>query len=127
MKENEFLCPYCRGYLKPVERIILSARKEDGRRGMILFNPKLGEYDIIFHKSLGLEEGEKVDILCPLCHANLTDHSVEGNLAKIVMIDPNGEQSCIYFSEIVGKKTTYRITKDKKVESFGHSGEAPKF
>lgn len=134
MKQNDFLCPYCRGHLKPHNKIILSGRKKDGTRGMILFNPKLGEYDILYHPSLQLEEGEHVDILCPLCHANLTDYTIDKNLAKIIMVDPKGNEFDIYFSEIVGMKCTYKIKGDK-VEAFGEDadqyrnfwGETPRY
>jgi hypothetical protein len=123
MKENDFLCPYCRGYLKPHNKIILSGRKDSGSRGIILFNPQLGEYDILHHDTFSLEEGEHLDILCPLCHANLTDQTISKNLARIKMIDTSGKEFDIYFSEIVGMKCTYKISEDKKVESYGEDAE----
>jgi hypothetical protein len=134
MKQNNFICPYCRGQLKPHNKIILSCRKKDGTRGMILFNPKLGEYDILYHPSLKLEEGEHVDILCPLCHANLTDNTISRNLAKIMMVDQKENEFDIYFSEIVGMKCTYKIKGDK-VEAYGEDadeyrnfwGETPRY
>jgi len=36
MKENHFLCPTCRGQLIPNNKIVLSAQKENGERGLIL-------------------------------------------------------------------------------------------
>ncbi len=136
MKENDFLCPYCRGQLKPHNKVILSGRNESGKRGMLLFNPQLGQYDIIHHGTFTLREGEHMDILCPLCHANLTDQSIDKNLARIKMIDTKGKEFDIYFSEIVGLKCTYKISSDKKeVESFGEDadeyrnywGESPRY
>lgn len=119
----EFLCPYCKGHLKANTKIILSARKRDGSRGIILFNPKLGAYDIIKHRTFRLEQGEQLDILCPLCHANLTDHTVSNNLAKILMIDENGTECSIYFSEIVGEKCTFKISQGS-IESYGDDADA---
>lgn len=135
MKENDFLCPYCRGQLKPHNKIILSARKETGKRGLILFSPRLGEYDLLFHDTFRLQDGEHVDMLCPLCHANLTDHTIHQNLARIKMIDSSGKEFDIYFSEIVGEKCTYKISSDQQMESFGEDagdygnywGAAPKY
>lgn len=118
MENNDFVCPYCRGQLKPHVKITLAARKKDGTRGMILFNPKLGEYDIYHHPSFKLVDGELLDILCPVCHANLADKTVAKNLAKILMIDEKGEEYQIYFSEIVGMKCTYQIKGDT-VEAYG--------
>jgi len=119
MKANDFLCPFCRGHLMPHTKVILSARKDSGKRGIILFNPQLGEYDVIVHHTFRLEEGEHIDMLCPLCHANLTDQTISKNLARIKMIDNSGLEYDIYFSEIVGEKCTYKISRDKKVETFG--------
>ncbi len=85
-------CPFCRGQLKPHVKITLAARKKDGTRGMILFNSKLGEYDIYHQLLFKLVDGEFLDILCPVCHANLTDKTVDKNLAKVLMIDENGEE-----------------------------------
>lgn len=118
MQKSEFKCPYCNGQLKAHTKIILSARKPNGQRGIILFSPKLGEYEIIKHDTFKLEEGEHLDMLCPLCHANLTDQTVDKNLAKILMIDDKGDEYQIYFSEIVGKRCTYQI-RGKKVQAFG--------
>ena len=122
MDNNDFLCPYCRGHLKPNVKIILSARKNDGTRGIVLFNPQLGKYDVINHTTFPLVEGELLDILCPLCHANLTDQSISKNLAKILMIDPKGIEYDIYFSEVVGMKCTYKI-QGEEVEAFGEDAE----
>ena len=122
MDSNDFLCPYCRGQLKPHVKIILSARKANGKRGMLLFNPKLGEYDIINHEGFSLDGGEHLDILCPLCHANLTDQTISKNLAKVLMINERGDEFDIYFSEIVGMKCTYKIKGDK-VEAFGEDAD----
>jgi hypothetical protein len=119
MKANDFLCPYCRGHLMPHTKVILSARKNSGQRGLILFNPKLGEYDVLVHHTFKLSEGEHLDMLCPLCHANLTDHTLSKNLARIKMIDSAGMEYDIYFSEIFGEKCTYKISKDKKIETYG--------
>ena len=123
MIANDFLCPYCRGHLKPHNKVVLSARKNSGKRGIILFNPQLGEYDILFHHTFRLENGEHLDILCPLCHANLTDQTISKNLARIKMIDNAGEEYDIYFSEIFGEKCTYKISRDKKVQSFGEDAQ----
>jgi hypothetical protein len=134
MENNEFKCPYCDGHLKANTKIILSARKDNGKRGLILFNPQLGEYDILKHDTFELSEGEHLDILCPLCHANLTDTTIDQNLAKILMLDETGNEYQVYFSEIVGMKCTYKIH-GKKVEAFGEDaaqylnywGETPRY
>ena len=135
MKANDFLCPYCRGHLMPHTKVILAARKESGQRGIILFNPKLGDYEVLVHHTFRLREGEHIDMLCPLCHANLTDQTISHNLAKIKMIDSNGKEFDIYFSEVYGEKCTYKISGDKQVEKYGEDagdyknfwGEGPRY
>jgi len=134
MENQDFICPYCRGQLKPNVKITLSARKKDGNRGMILLSPKLGEYDILHHPGFTIDEGEHLDLLCPVCHANLTDHSIHKNLAKIIMLDEKGDEYLIYFSEIMGMKCTYKVQGDK-IEAFGEDadeyrnywGETPRY
>lgn len=134
MEPHDYYCPYCKGQLKAHQKIILASRRGDGQRGLLLFNPKLGEYDILKHESYELKEGEHLDILCPLCHANLTDKTISDNLARILMSNKQGQEFHIYFSEIVGMKCTYKITGDD-IEAFGedaqqfinHWGAAPRY
>jgi len=123
MIANDFLCPYCRGHLKPHNKVVLSARKNSGKRGIILFNPQLGEYDILFHHTFRLEDGEHLDILCPLCHANLTDQTISKNLARIKMIDNTGEEYDIYFSEIFGRNA---LTRSAGIKKCNPSGKMPR-
>ncbi|MDD5508464.1 MAG: hypothetical protein PHD25_09110 [Bacteroidales bacterium] len=118
----EFLCPYCRSYLKPNTKIILSARKKDGTRGIILFNPKLGAYDILKHRTFHLNKGEHVDIHCPLCNASLTDQTVSDSLVRILMVDEDGTECAIYFSEIYGEQCTFKVS-GESVEAFGEDAD----
>jgi len=115
---NSYVCPYCRGHLKLQDQITFAAKTENGKRGLIFISPQIGDYHHVTHESFELHEGEKVQFLCPLCHANLAALSVNQNLAEIIMIDEEGVEWDIYFSEIVGEKCTYKIH-DKEVQSFG--------
>ncbi len=117
---NSYVCPYCRGHLKLQDSIIFAAKTENGKRGLILVSPKLGDYHYSSHDSFTPSEGEKVQFFCPLCHANLAALSVNQNLAEIIMIDEDSVEWDIYFSEIVGEKCTYKIH-DKQVETFGEN------
>ncbi len=116
--KNEYLCPYCRGHLKVGNNIIFSVRTKDNKRGLLLLSPELGNYRCTNHKSLNLIEGEKVETFCPICHSNLKAININRNLAEVIMVDESGEQYEIYFSEIVGEHSTYKI-QDSDVESFG--------
>lgn len=118
--ENSYLCPYCRGQLKVAEHIVFSAKTETGKRGILFLSPQLGDYHCINNDSFQLEEGEHLEILCPICHSNLTAMNVNENLAEIIMVDKNNEEFYIYFSEIVGEKCTYKIH-NKDIESYGEN------
>jgi hypothetical protein len=134
MIENNFLCPKCRSQLVPNKKIVLLAKPSSGDSGLLLLSPKLGEYTATTHAAFQLSEGDKVDIFCPVCHADLGDYKDHQNLARVIMVDARGEEYDIVFSEIIGQRCTYKIHGDK-IESFGEDaeiytnfwGEAPKY
>ena len=102
--------------------------------GLLLLSPQLGEYSATTHSAFHLNDGERVDIYCPVCHENLGDYMDHQNLARVIMVDETGKEYDIVFSEIIGQHSTYKIH-GKDVESFGEHaelytnfwGEAPKY
>ena len=118
--DNSYLCPFCRGQLKVADHIVFSAKSETGKRGILFLSPQLGDYHCVNNESFQLVEGEHLEILCPICHSNLTAIDVNRNLAEVIMVDKNNEESTIYFSEIVGEKCTYKIH-EKDIESYGEN------
>ncbi len=114
---NEFLCPECNGQLNVKGLLFFVSKAADGRDGLILLHPKLGNYSIINHKSFDISKGELMEFFCPICHKNLTS-KIDNNLALIFMIDKKHIQHYILFSKINGERCTYRITGDE-LESFG--------
>ena len=126
LQNNDFICPHCRGHLRPSEKIIFSVKTRDGKAGLLLLSPHLGEYNIEKHYTFKLSQGEHLDIYCPICHESLSSVDEHVNLAKIFMIDNGGLESEIVFSKIVGEKCTYHIKgKGKSVESYGP--DAPEY
>jgi len=87
-----------------------------------LLSPNLGEYLATTHTAFKLEDGEKVDIFCPVCHANLGDYMDHKNLARVIMVDDTAKEYDIVFSEIIGQHSTYKIHGDD-VEAFGEDAE----
>jgi hypothetical protein len=134
MKEHHFLCPKCRAQLVPNKKIVLLAKPSGRPSGLLLLSPKLGEYSADTHTAFKLKDGEKVDIFCPVCHADLGDYMDNQNLARIIMVDDNGKEYDIVFSEIIGQHSTYKIH-GEEIESFGEDaelytnfwGEAPRY
>lgn len=134
MKENNYLCPKCRAQLVPNKKIVLLAKPAEGPSGLLLLSPVLGEYSATTHSKFKLSDGERVDIFCPVCHADLGDYMDHKNLARVIMVDDDGEEYDIVFSEIIGQHSTFKIQGDD-VESYGEDaevytnfwGEAPKY
>ena len=118
MKQDEYICPKCGGFLKVNLKIIFIAQKSDGKKGLILLNPDLGDYKRITHTTMDLKDGEHLTFLCPICHSDLSANEINKNLARIIFIDKNDTEYKILFSEIQGEKCSYRICK-KEVEAFG--------
>ncbi|MFH1729056.1 MAG: hypothetical protein ABIA04_11645 [Pseudomonadota bacterium] len=114
----DYSCPHCKGHLRVNDQIIVTAKKENGTFGMLLLDPQLGDYSIVNHPSFDYEEGEKLDIHCPMCNEDLAVKGKDYNLAKIHMEDHVGTEFDIYFSTIVGEKVTYKI-KGEEMEVFG--------
>lgn len=133
--KNEFLCPYCRSYLMVSDRIIFSVRTEQGKRGIVLLSPELGNYSMTHHESLDFTEGEHIDFFCPVCHSNLGLKIISSDLAEVIMKDKEGVEYEIIFSEVAGKRFTYQLRNKKIVLSFGEDasefinfwGEYPKY
>ncbi len=117
---RDYLCPKCHGHIKVGSHIIFTVITRNQKRGIMLLSPELGDYRTIHHPSLEFQPGDRVEFLCPICHANLTASEWHHNLARIVMIDEEGNRYDVVFSEIAGEKCTYKIGNDE-IESFGEN------
>lgn len=134
MKENDFLCPQCRGQLKPNNKIVFSVKTKNGSVGLMLLSPHLGEYSVVKHKLFKLNDGEHLEVYCPICHENLGDQHEHKDLAKVLMINGEDKEYEIVFSLIVGQKCTYKVL-GEDMEPFGEDadeyfnfwGEAPTY
>ena len=117
----DYLCPHCRSFLRVWNNIIFTIRTKDyeKKQGILLLNPGLGNYNLIHHSSLKLEEGELVTFYCPVCSDDLTANEINDNLVRILMIDENGKEFDVYFSRICGEQSTFKIEKNDIIERFG--------
>jgi len=120
--KTEYLCPFCRGNLKIDNDIVFAIRTKAEQRGIIMLSPELGNYQVRKHESLLMNEGDRLETFCPMCHSNLRAINVNTNLAEVIMTDENGDEYEIYFSEIVGEHSTFKI-KDSDLESFGDDSD----
>ncbi len=130
---NEYYCPHCKASLKVDNHVILTAKGDKNKGGLVLFEPKLGDFNIISHKDFNLENNTHVDFLCPVCHKNLS--TKKENLAEILLIDSDKDEYRILFSEIIGEQATYKIKAGKVYNAFGndqnvyvnHFGTGPEY
>jgi hypothetical protein len=115
-----YLCPDCRSYLRVWNNIIFSVKScTEDKKGLLLLNPDLGNYEFISHYTLDFEEMECLDFFCPVCGSNLTAADVNTNLARIIMIDENQKRYDLYFSRLRGEHSTFKVSEDDIVEKYG--------
>ena len=83
-----YLCPDCRSYLRVWNNIIFSVKScTEDKKGLLLLNPELGNYEFISHFKLDFNEMECLDFFCPVCGSNLEATDVNKKLVRIKMID----------------------------------------
>lgn len=115
-----YLCPHCRSYLRVWKNIIVTVKSIEGKKqGLLLLDPDLGNYTYVSHPSLKFIEGEKIEFYCPVCFSNLSANEINENLVKIIMVDEQLHEYDIYFSNIAGHQTTFKIAKDNIIERHG--------
>ena len=119
MKENRFLCPKCRAELKVKNSLIFVGVNEKKEKGLILFSPELGNYQLVHTADFNFSEGEHIEFLCPVCQADLSLSNTKKHLAEVLMIDQVGDEYEIVFSEIAGNTTTIQIKDNKVVDFYG--------
>lgn len=114
---NDYKCPKCYGNLQLGQNLILSAQSEDKKGAIILLHPELGNYAADYHPDTKFDEGDKVTFYCPICHHDLTSNK-HANLSMVIMVDENGKEYDIYFSQIAGEQSTIKML-GEHVEIFG--------
>ena len=115
-----YLCKVCRGHLNVKNSIILSATNLGDRRekGLVLLNPKIGNYTKTTHPTFSIKEGVEYIYTCPICGAQLNSMKYL-HMVRILMIDETGREFNIYFSGIGGEKCTYKIRENIIEEKSG--------
>jgi transcription initiation factor IIE alpha subunit len=115
---NNYICPNCKGHLRVGNYLVFATKTENKHKGMILMSPVVGNYEYEHHEKFILNEGEKVNFYCPICHSDLTS-AVNSDYAMVHMVcEEDGAEYELYFSKLKGNKSTYLVANDT-VESFG--------
>lgn len=118
MKDNDYMCPNCKGHLNVGEYVIFATQTKKKHKGLLMLSNKVGAYEYKHHDRFKLGKGELVDFECPICQCDLTS-SKNKDYAMVHMV--GGEDNVdyeLYFSRIAGNKSTYIVANDN-VESFG--------
>lgn len=118
--EATYICPHCRSAINAGKNIVLSARVSKKNRGLVLLHEEIGNYAVSMSPSLSVEEGQIVDFFCPICRKSLNLEKGE-HLARYVRKEDDGEESYIIISRKYGERITFKVDKDKQVETFGES------
>jgi hypothetical protein len=115
-----YLCPDCRSYLRIWNNVIFRVKScTEDKKGLLLLNPELGNYEFISHPALAFKEMDCLDFFCPVCGSNLQATGVNPKLAKVIMIDEDQKEYDVYFSRLRGEQSTFKISNGDIVGKYG--------
>jgi len=113
-----YLCPHCRGAINAGNNIILSAKTTSNKVGLILLHEEIGNYTSELSSSLIVEEGEIVDLYCPVCHESL-NIPIKDSLAKYIRVAEDLKEYFIIISRKYGERITFKVDENKHIETYG--------
>lgn len=119
--KRTYSCPKCQAILNPGAKIVLRAEIE-GHRGLFLFSPQPGNYDVVIPEGFGLRDKDTVTFGCPVCGHDLTS-AREPTMAEIGFAAPAGVSGTVAFSRIAGRHATYFITQES-VKPYGEHADS---
>lgn len=118
--KRTYQCPHCRAVLNPGTKIVLRGQLA-GRRGLFLFSPTPGNYEVVVPPGVELRKRDRVDFGCPVCGEDLTSRH-EPSLAEIAFRTSSGDAGTVAFSRTWGNHETYFITREK-VSRYGENAD----
>ena len=120
-----YLCPNCKSYLRVWNNVIFTVKScQEDKKGLLLLNPNLGNYEFISHHGLEFDQMECIDFYCPVCGVDLTAKDVNKDLARILMVDENEKVYDLYFSRIRGQESTFKVSDGDIIEKYGKDSSA---
>jgi hypothetical protein len=118
--DYHYKCIKCNSFLRVRENIILKFRSDLSKKeGIILLDPRLGNYGFIVHNTVLFQKDEVVNFYCPVCHADLSAKSINPNLVHIIMIDKDNKEYDVFFSKVAGERSTFKFDKENIIEKYG--------
>ena len=116
--EFDYKCPKCKSLLNIGNKIVFSVKVKSENKGLIMFDKELGNYQVKKHDLIQYKKGEMVGFYCPICHENLAANDVNANLARVLMVDDDGDEHIVLFSKIAGEQATYKLS-GSELKAFG--------
>lgn len=105
-----YSCPRCGAVLNPSAKIVLKAHLKE-QKGLFLFSPKPGNYELFIPPGFALKEGDEVSFSCPVCGKDLT--SKRGDAWSELHFQSSPEiQGTVLFSKVYGVHATCFITEE---------------
>ncbi len=117
--KTKYICPFCRGVLNAGGNIVLSAKSDKGKTGLVLLHEEIDNYSVEIGESFQVEKGDIVDFFCPVCHALLNTEKGE-HYAQFYRLGDSGAETKIIISREYGDKRSFEIS-GEKFESYGES------
>lgn len=108
--KRTYSCPHCGAVLNPNVKIILRARLR-GQRGLLLFSPKPGNYDVFAPAGFTLKKGDEVEFSCPVCGEDLTSSKGKAWAEIRFQVSPATAGSVV-FSKVYGRHATFFVTEE---------------
>ena len=118
--EVAYLCPHCRGAINAGNNIILSVKSSKNKIGLVLLHEEIGNYTVDLSPTLAVEIGEIVDFYCPICHESLNIKKGD-SLARYIRLENGVDESYIIISRAYGEKITFKVDKNKQIDSYVES------
>jgi len=118
MKDNDYICPKCKGHLNVGGYLVFATQTHKKHKGLLMMSPKVGEYKYLHHDKFQLEKGEMLDFECSICQADLTSEKNKDHAMIFMIRQEDHIEYELYFSKVIGKESTYVVAHDN-VETFG--------
>lgn len=119
--KRSYHCPRCETVLNPSDKIILKGIHANSR-GLFLFSPRPGNYDVRIPPGFTLKRGDEVTFSCPVCSGDLTS-AKDAEWATLGFRVPSGQQGTVVFSKVYGRRATFFIT-EEEMRPYGEDARA---
>jgi hypothetical protein len=120
--DRTYSCPACKAVLNPEHAVIFSA-STTGRAMLLGLHPEPGNYHLYAPEGEELAPGSLWRMRCPICGTDL-QVGPAGELC-LVHLTEGGQQKRVFFSPVVGRRLTFVVDAEGRVQRFGDDEDLP--